>query len=254
MRGGMAPALRMPALGSSIMSLPATLRLDRACIARDMFRDSGSQYSKVFSFACTGTRCSLTSSMHCTDNITVSFQGMRYPDMFLQSLTRPLKGAAGDTLTMAAERAGMRARLPRTAASSARVHQWVDRLPSSFTSQGTQPSFPASHIITAQLWSSATRYIGKAALPFRVPICARIAPLSRVIRQEKLFTWPQELWQGCAAGVVCQHAQHLGNAVPQLGEESQVLPSHSICTVQAAPSLSASHIHVTRESKRIPND
>lgn len=43
---------------------------------------------------------------------------------------------------MAAERAGMRARLPRTAASSARVHQWVDRFPSSFTSHGTQPSFP----------------------------------------------------------------------------------------------------------------
>ena len=44
---------------------------------------------------------------------------------------------------MAAERAGMRARLPRTAASSARVHQWVDRFPSSFTSHGTHPSFPA---------------------------------------------------------------------------------------------------------------
>ena len=44
---------------------------------------------------------------------------------------------------MAADRAGMRARLPRTAASSARVHQWVDKFPSSFTSHGTQPSFPA---------------------------------------------------------------------------------------------------------------
>ncbi len=27
----MAPALRMPALGSNMMSLPATLRRDRAC-------------------------------------------------------------------------------------------------------------------------------------------------------------------------------------------------------------------------------
>jgi hypothetical protein len=31
MSGGMAPALRMPARGSSMMSLPATLRLLRAC-------------------------------------------------------------------------------------------------------------------------------------------------------------------------------------------------------------------------------
>lgn len=31
MRGPMAPALRMPARGSSMMSLPATLRRDRAC-------------------------------------------------------------------------------------------------------------------------------------------------------------------------------------------------------------------------------
>ena len=51
-------------------------------------------------------------------------------------------------LAMAAERAGMRARLPSTAASSARVHQCVDRLPSSCTSQGTQPSFPAGAFAT----------------------------------------------------------------------------------------------------------
>ncbi len=37
MRGGMAPALRMPARGSSMMSLPATLRLDLACMWPPMF-------------------------------------------------------------------------------------------------------------------------------------------------------------------------------------------------------------------------
>ena len=36
MRGGMAPALRMPALGSSMMSLPATLRLDLACTIMEL--------------------------------------------------------------------------------------------------------------------------------------------------------------------------------------------------------------------------
>ena len=49
---------------------------------------------------------------------------------------------------MAAERAGMRARLPSTAASSARVHQCVERLPSSCTNHGTQPSFPAWPLAT----------------------------------------------------------------------------------------------------------
>jgi hypothetical protein len=44
---------------------------------------------------------------------------------------------------MAAESAGMRASEPSTAASSARVHQCVAALPSSATSQGTQPSLPA---------------------------------------------------------------------------------------------------------------
>jgi len=32
----MAPALRMPALGSSMMSLPATLRLDLACTIMEL--------------------------------------------------------------------------------------------------------------------------------------------------------------------------------------------------------------------------
>ena len=50
----------------------------------------------------------------------------------------------------------------------------------------------------------------------------------------RLRTWPQELGEGCAAGVVGQDAQHLGHAVPQLREESQVLAAHRICTKAGA--------------------
>ena len=63
--------------------------------------------------------------------------GLALPDLFAP-------GDAAPAYQASAAVNPMRARLPSTAASSARVHQCVDRLPSSCTSQGTQPSFPAA--------------------------------------------------------------------------------------------------------------